>query len=275
MAAGLCPPDHTIRWGISLQPLIPPNHRHMKRAIHNIVLLAVSLVLVCGADQQPSLCPNLLAKLYECVDHVAYFQANDAKGELDTILDCCKQYDVYSEAKCFWYDRWVSAWMAVFTPRPPFSPECTTGNDLVAHARTYGLEMLQGFCAGMDHGPVLMPVASTLPQAGYEAAQQAAEQAAQQAAKLANKPSVVKRGPAKDLETVVSQQRDIDLTMEFSGVSGINADDLSAALGTRSNAQRSLVVSLHGVCPRRPVAGHAWLCWWGRPPRSCPRQGQW
>ena len=77
----------------------------MKRAIYIIVLLAVSSVLVCGEDEQPSPCPNLLARLYECVDHVAYYQANDAKGEMDTIMGCCKQYDVYTEAKCFWCVR--------------------------------------------------------------------------------------------------------------------------------------------------------------------------
>lgn len=83
----------------------------------------------------------------------------------------------------------------------------------------------------MDHGPTLIPVSSTLPQAGYEAAQQAAEKAARQAAKLPT-PSVVKRGPAKDLATTtLTEQRDIDLTMEFSGVSGIDTDELSAALG--------------------------------------------
>lgn len=219
----------------------------MRRAIYTVVILSVSL-LAYGADVQPSPCPSQLARLYECVDHVAYYQANQAKGEMDTIMECCKQYDVYTEAKCFWCGS-PNCCPPSHSPTPS-SPECQTGHDLVAHARTFGLEMLQGFCAGtkvacgpscpgctlsyttsgMDHGPTLIPVASTLPQAGYEAAQQAAEKAAQQAAKLP-RPSVVKRGPAKDLTTMFTEQRDVDLTMEFSGVPNINTDDLSSALG--------------------------------------------
>ncbi len=51
----------------------------------------------------PSPCPNLLAKLYECVDHVAFYQANSQQGDITTIKDCCGKFDVYTESKCFWY----------------------------------------------------------------------------------------------------------------------------------------------------------------------------
>lgn len=123
----------------------------MKRVIGIVVLLTVSAVLVCGADEQPSPCVNLLGRLYECVDHIAYYKAKNAQTDTDTMTDCCKQYDVYTENKCFWCDRSHGALQHRNTTS---SPECQTGNDLLAHARTYSLDLLLGFCAGTQRSPL-------------------------------------------------------------------------------------------------------------------------